>query len=197
MAWCLTGTQQLSLTNVGIFPSVPFEINFNEILIKINQISFKKMHFKMSSEKWRPFCLGLNVLNIWWWRKILSHCCLIKGLYEQVESTPRHDGSITYFPINHSYQHNDFSNNQHSTVSNIFKSRITRSLREGSTGDQWIPVTNNQECGKRSYFMISPCFLYNLHCFSWWCTKNTCNWMIINELHTQLVKVHVVMKNTS
>ena len=24
--------------------------------------SFEKMHFKMSSAKWLPFCLGLNVL---------------------------------------------------------------------------------------------------------------------------------------
>ena len=27
--------------------------------------SFKKMHFKMSSAKCHPFCLGLNVLKIW------------------------------------------------------------------------------------------------------------------------------------
>ena len=27
-------------------------------------LSFKKMHLKMSSGKWQPFCLGLNVLRI-------------------------------------------------------------------------------------------------------------------------------------
>ena len=32
------------------------------MLIKIQTFSFKKMHFKVSSTKWRPFCLGLNVL---------------------------------------------------------------------------------------------------------------------------------------
>ena len=37
--------------------------NFSEILIKIHSFSFKKMHLKMSSGKWRPFCLGLNVLT--------------------------------------------------------------------------------------------------------------------------------------
>ena len=35
-----------------------------ENLIEIRAFSFKKMHLKMSSEKWRPFCLGLNVLNV-------------------------------------------------------------------------------------------------------------------------------------
>ena len=36
--------------------------NFSEILIEIHAFSFRKMHLKMSSAKWRPFCLGLNVL---------------------------------------------------------------------------------------------------------------------------------------
>ena len=30
--------------------------------IEIDTFSFKKMHLKMSSAKWQPFCLGLNVL---------------------------------------------------------------------------------------------------------------------------------------
>ena len=30
--------------------------------IIIDALSLKKMHLKMSSVKWRPFCLGLNVL---------------------------------------------------------------------------------------------------------------------------------------
>ena len=36
---------------------------FTEILFKIQKFSFKDMHTKMSSAKWRPFCLGLNVLS--------------------------------------------------------------------------------------------------------------------------------------
>ena len=44
--------------------------NFSEILIEIRIFSFKKVHLKMPSAKWRPFCLGLNVLmnafiNFW------------------------------------------------------------------------------------------------------------------------------------
>ena len=37
--------------------------NFSEFLIGIQTFSFQKMHLKMSSAKWRPFCLGLNVLR--------------------------------------------------------------------------------------------------------------------------------------
>ena len=51
-------------TNAGILLIWPLRTNFNEILIGIQTFSFKKMHLKMSSAKWRPFCLGLNVLNI-------------------------------------------------------------------------------------------------------------------------------------
>ena len=44
----------------------PLETTFNEIFSEIHTFFFnmwKKMHLKMSSGKWRPFCLGLNVLS--------------------------------------------------------------------------------------------------------------------------------------
>ena len=41
----------------------PLGTNFSEILIEIHSFSSKKMHLKMSSGKWRTFCLGLNVLR--------------------------------------------------------------------------------------------------------------------------------------
>ena len=37
--------------------------NFSEILIEIDTFSLTKIHFQMSSGKWRPFCLGLNVTD--------------------------------------------------------------------------------------------------------------------------------------
>ena len=55
--------QAIMLTNAGILLIGPLGTNFSEILIKIHAFSFKKMHLKMSSGKWRPFCLGLHVLN--------------------------------------------------------------------------------------------------------------------------------------
>ena len=51
-------------TNAGILFIGPLGTNFSEILIAIETFSFKKMHLKISSAKWRPFCLGLNVLKL-------------------------------------------------------------------------------------------------------------------------------------
>ena len=53
--------QAIIQTNAGILLIWPLGTNFSEILIEINTFSFKKMLLKMSSGKWRPFCLGLNV----------------------------------------------------------------------------------------------------------------------------------------
>ena len=54
--------QAIIWTNAGILLVGPLGTNFSEILIGIQLFSFKKMHLKMSSAKWRPFCPGLNVL---------------------------------------------------------------------------------------------------------------------------------------
>ena len=76
--------QAIIWTNAGILLIGPWGIHFNEFLIGIQTFSFKKVHLKMSSAKWRPFCLGLNVLSsdvsglmsvdVTWlqcWRKLL------------------------------------------------------------------------------------------------------------------------------
>ena len=55
--------QAIIWTNAGIFLTGPWGTNFSDILIGIQTFSFKKMHLKMSSAKWRPICLGLNVLT--------------------------------------------------------------------------------------------------------------------------------------
>ena len=62
-------------TNAGIWSIEILRTNFNGILSEIHTFSLKKMHLKMSSGKWRPFCLGLNVLislqwhvlHVLWW----------------------------------------------------------------------------------------------------------------------------------
>ena len=56
--------QAIIWTNAGILLIGPLETNFSEILIEILTFSFKKMRMKVSSAKWRPFCLGLNMLNL-------------------------------------------------------------------------------------------------------------------------------------
>ena len=47
--------QAIIWTNAGILLIGPLGTNFSEILIGIQTFSFKKMHLKMSSAKWRPF----------------------------------------------------------------------------------------------------------------------------------------------
>ena len=53
--------QAIIWTNARLLSNGPLGRNFSEILIKIHIFSSKKMHLKMLSAKWRPFCLGLNV----------------------------------------------------------------------------------------------------------------------------------------
>ena len=62
--------QAIIWTNAGILLIGPLGTNFIEILVGVQTFSFKKMHLKMSSAKWRPFCPGLNVLR---WVQLLTH----------------------------------------------------------------------------------------------------------------------------
>ena len=55
--------QAITWTNAGILLVGPLGTNVSEILSGIQTFSFMKKHLKMSSAKWRPFCLGLNVLK--------------------------------------------------------------------------------------------------------------------------------------
>ena len=61
----LSPIRRLSIiwTNAKILLIGPLGTYFGETLIEIHTFSFKKMHLKLSSAKWRPFCLGLNVLT--------------------------------------------------------------------------------------------------------------------------------------
>ena len=55
--------QAIIWTNTGILLIGPLGTNSSEILIGIRTFWFKKMRLKVSSAKWRPFCLGLIVLT--------------------------------------------------------------------------------------------------------------------------------------
>ena len=55
--------QAIISTNAGIVLIGPLKTNLNENAIEILTFSFPKMQLKVSSAKWRPFCLGLNVLS--------------------------------------------------------------------------------------------------------------------------------------
>ena len=73
--------QAIIWTNARILLIGPLGTIFVEILIGFQIFSYKKMHLKMSSAKWRPFCLGLDVLRYGWmiifygklWIQLLIH----------------------------------------------------------------------------------------------------------------------------
>ena len=55
--------QAIIWTNAGILLIGTLGTNFGEFFIEIRTFSFKKMGLKVSSAKWRPSCLGLNVIS--------------------------------------------------------------------------------------------------------------------------------------
>ena len=66
--------QAIIWTNAGILLIGPLGTNFSEILLEIYTFSFTKMHLKMSSGKWRPFCLGLIVLTCFLGKTFITTC---------------------------------------------------------------------------------------------------------------------------
>ena len=78
--------QAIIWISAGILLIGPLGTNFSEILIGIHTFSFKEMHSKLSSAKWRPFCLGLNELKpfhklslgniVQWWNTITLYTVL-------------------------------------------------------------------------------------------------------------------------
>ena len=54
--------QAIIETSAGISLIGPLGTNSIEIWINIHTFSFRKMHLKMASAKWQPFCLGFNML---------------------------------------------------------------------------------------------------------------------------------------
>ena len=60
--------QAIIWSNAELLLNGPLGTNFSEFLIKILTFSLKKMRLKVSSVKWHPFCLSLNVL---------THCGLV------------------------------------------------------------------------------------------------------------------------
>ena len=62
--------------NAGILLIGPLWTNFNVFFIEIHKFAFEKILFKMSCGKWRPSCLGLNVLK----QVIIDNWCHCYGI---------------------------------------------------------------------------------------------------------------------
>ena len=104
--------QAIIWTNAGILLIGTLGTNFNENLIEIHAFSLKNIRLKMASGKWRPFCLGLNVLILvsrrdWWqqptywlkrymnhsahddimiWKYFLHHWPFVQGIHQALMS---------------------------------------------------------------------------------------------------------------
>ena len=72
--------QAIIWTNAWILLIGPLGTNVSEILIEIIIFSFMKMCLKVSSAKWRPFCLGLNVLINRRCPCLRRHVCIIGAI---------------------------------------------------------------------------------------------------------------------
>ena len=94
------GRCQAIRTNDGILLVRFSGTNFRENLIKIHILSSKKMHLKISSAKWREFCLGLKALArlVWAWNVLgkLSQCHTLGYVGTSFEGTTFHDQMETF-----------------------------------------------------------------------------------------------------
>ena len=84
--------QAIIWTSDGILLIRTLGTNFSEILIAIHTFSFKKNDLKMSYGKWRPSCLGLNVLT---GARGIPHPLSI-ALTLTLRSSLNHDGVMTW-----------------------------------------------------------------------------------------------------
>ena len=95
--------QAIIWTNAGILSIRSLGTHFTEILSKNHTFSFKKMHLKTSSAKWRPSCLGLNVLMlaiakecVWYtyiWNT-LSIKCVLWNKYSRIATHKANSNTI-------------------------------------------------------------------------------------------------------
>ena len=79
--------QAIIWTNAWILLIGPLGTNFSEILIKILTFSIMKMCLKVSSAKWRPFCLGLNVLMVLGYQQVQYWLQRWRNLFKSVFNT--------------------------------------------------------------------------------------------------------------
>ena len=82
--------QAIIWTNAGILLIGPLRINFSEIFI---EILIKEMHLKISSAKWRPFCLGHIVPK-------LDSCCFKNMLSQDAQLCCQRD----VLPVSNKYE---------------------------------------------------------------------------------------------
>ena len=80
----------------------PFGTNVNEMLMKIHTFWSKKINLKVSSEKWRPFCLGVNALLMCY------SSCIANTIAADVLATQRAAIILTFSPKVIQFKHTQY-----------------------------------------------------------------------------------------
>ena len=113
--------QDIIWTNADSLSIRLLETNLSEILIAIQTFSFKKMHLRMSSPKWRPWCFSLNMFPDISFGYLLrfeySTSLFHVYVYKQRVLTPGHQGwndlhslcriGMEYYLLNNDDNNND------------------------------------------------------------------------------------------
>ena len=84
--------QAIIWTNAGILFIRSLGTNFSEILSEIHIFSFKDMHLKMSSAKWRQFCVSQFNFPVPEWAREASQCCSRSGWRQIFDQRRRFPG---------------------------------------------------------------------------------------------------------
>ena len=92
--------QAIISSNAGILLIGTLGTNFSEGLSKFHTFSFKKMHLKMPSGKWRPFCLGLNVLRTYFnaFKEVIFVLSIMKNVCDMIfgsKKNPFYEGPFS------------------------------------------------------------------------------------------------------
>ena len=118
--------QAIIWTNAGILLIGTLRTDFSEISIESYKFWFKKMHLKMSSGKWRPCCLGLNVLLTLWgldkketfilYNKLSNNRFVFHNISYQITRKQHKQSSWLWL---HLWNNKTFRERQHDQPSNI------------------------------------------------------------------------------
>ena len=172
--------QAIIWTNAGILLIGPLGTNFSEFLILTRTFSFNKMHLKMSSAKWRPFCLGLNGLrfeNLTAWISCLitfkhekegklagptgklagpAHFLPAEGLRMALNAKDCHKGPAMscgkWIPLTKGQQCPVESGFPSQRASNVMWKVDSPHKGPAMSCGKWIPLTKGQQCHVESGF---------------------------------------------
>ena len=113
--------QAIIWTNAGILLIGPLGTNFSEVLSDIHAFSFKKMHLKMSSAKWRPFCLGLNVLSTVEFHLLYITQTRLPLVYKTNSSSRGFSGDYHHFRGTHRVWHLQLPSGKHTARLKLYQ----------------------------------------------------------------------------